>query len=209
MQTAVQRRAKRLPPPERRDQVLDAARGLILRLGYAGLSMNAVAREARVTRPVVYDFFTNRENLLQALLLREEERAVSAVLAAAPDLSQAGPDVGDLVVEATIVFLRAVRAEPDTWRLVLLPSYGAPDVVQQHIETGRTLILRQLEAVARRVLDRLGGFSGLDQELMAEFVFQFCERSIRLMLADPGRFPAERIVALVRQFTTALRPGSP
>lgn len=205
MQTAVQRRAKRLPPPERRDQVLDAARGLILRSGYAALSMNAVARAARVTRPVVYDFFANREDLLQELLRREEQRAITAVVAAAPDLSQAERDVGDLVVDATVAFLRAVQDEPDTWRLVLLPAYGTPELVRQHIEAGRGLIHQQLQAVAGPVLDRLG-LRELDLELVAEFVYQFCERSIRLMLADPDHYPAERVVDLVRQIMAAVRP---
>lgn len=209
MQTAVPRRAKRLPPPERRDQVLDAARGLILRLGYAGLSMNAVARAARVTRPVVYDFFANREELLQELLLREEQRALTAVLAAAPDLSQPGRDIDEVMVDAMGVFLRAVQAEPDTWRLILLPSFGTPELVQQHIEAGRLLIRQQLESVSGLVLDQLGSYSHLDLELVAELVFQFCERSIRLMLADPDQFPAERLVELVRQVTVALRPGPP
>ncbi len=51
--------APRLPPEQRREQLLDAALCLIVERGYAGVSIEAVARIAGITRPVVYDHFPN------------------------------------------------------------------------------------------------------------------------------------------------------
>ena len=45
--------APRLPPEERREQLLDAAMGLIIDEGYGGVSMEGIARRAGVTKPVV------------------------------------------------------------------------------------------------------------------------------------------------------------
>src|SRR4051812_18096989 len=56
MPTASSRRryAPRVPAAERREQVLDAALVLIDRDGYGAVTMEAVAREIGVTKPVVY-----------------------------------------------------------------------------------------------------------------------------------------------------------
>src|SRR5947209_7927279 len=67
----------RLPPQERREQLLDAALRIIGRDGYAGVSIDAIAREAGVTRPVVYGVFDG----LQALL--DAEYAAHALIAVA------------------------------------------------------------------------------------------------------------------------------
>src|SRR5215469_10039539 len=69
--------APRLPPEQRREQLIDAALGLILDLGYAGVSIEAIARVAGVTRPVVYDHFPNLGRLLHALVEREELYALA------------------------------------------------------------------------------------------------------------------------------------
>ena len=77
--------APRLPPAERREQLIDAALGLIIDQGYAGVSIEAVARVAGVTRPVVYDHFPNLGRLLAALVEREEKYAVAQLEMIVPE----------------------------------------------------------------------------------------------------------------------------
>src|SRR5687768_7964136 len=85
--------APRMAPEERRAQLLDAAIEVISRDGYAGVSVDAIAREAAVTRPVVYGVFANLEELLYALLDRQERRALEQLAAALPlDLGEQEPD---------------------------------------------------------------------------------------------------------------------
>ena len=61
-----------MAPAEPREQLIDAALEVILEQGYGGVSIEAIARRAGVTRPVVYDHFTNLGRLLHALVEREE-----------------------------------------------------------------------------------------------------------------------------------------
>ena len=68
------KRAAHLGPERRRPQVLDAALTQFLEHGYDGTSMQAVADEAGVTKPVVYACFASKDELFRALLRREEER---------------------------------------------------------------------------------------------------------------------------------------
>src|SRR3954469_25145871 len=69
---------------ERREQLLDAALQIINERGYVAVSMEAVAREASVSRPVVYGAFANLEMLLAELLAREQERAEAGLAEIVP-----------------------------------------------------------------------------------------------------------------------------
>src|SRR5919204_3630953 len=85
--TSVARRrySPRRPREERREQLLDAALSVLDADGFAGLTIEGVAREAGLAKTVVYDTFGGREELLRALLAREQERALSALAAALPE----------------------------------------------------------------------------------------------------------------------------
>ena len=61
----------RLAPEERRSQLLDCARDIILDQGFSSLTMEAVATRAEVSNPLIYKYFDSRLALLQELLLRE------------------------------------------------------------------------------------------------------------------------------------------
>src|SRR5436305_5550776 len=83
------RYAPRMPPEQRREQLIDAALSVILKQGYRGVSIEAIAREAGVTRPVVYDHFPNLGRLLHALVEREERYSLVQLAEVVPE------DLGD------------------------------------------------------------------------------------------------------------------
>ena len=61
----------RLAPEARRSQLLDSAREIIEQDGLPGFTMEALARRADVSNPLVYKYFTSRVALLSELLERE------------------------------------------------------------------------------------------------------------------------------------------
>lgn len=63
--------AKRPPSDGRRDALLDAAAHLLEDGGLGAVTMDAVATEAGVSRPLVYKHFANREALIADLWRRE------------------------------------------------------------------------------------------------------------------------------------------
>jgi AcrR family transcriptional regulator len=201
--TAPRKYAPRLPPEERREQVLDAALHLLVEGGYPSLSMEGVARAAGVTKPVVYDAFGDRTELLRALLDREERRALEQVTDVMPDLPvDADPD--DLLHDGVLGFLRAVQRHPDTWRLLLLPAEGTPESVREHVDRTRQSVLRQLEALVTWGLDQRGGPADLDPELLAQSILTLSEQAARLLLMDPERYPPERHGTFVARLLAAL-----
>jgi hypothetical protein len=67
---------------------------------------------------------------LRALLEREEARALAQLAEAMPAAPSSDPD--EVVVEGYLAFLGSVRANPATWRLILVPAEGTPELVREH-----------------------------------------------------------------------------
>lgn len=65
---------QRLQPEERKNQILDVAAALIREHGVSALNMDRLGREAGVSKPLVYNYFPNRTDLLKSLLSREVKR---------------------------------------------------------------------------------------------------------------------------------------
>jgi AcrR family transcriptional regulator len=61
----------RLSPSARIDQLLDVAKQMIVSDGLQAFTMESLARTAAVSSPLVYNYFSSRQALLQALLERE------------------------------------------------------------------------------------------------------------------------------------------
>src|SRR5919202_6954767 len=82
----------RMPAAERREQLLDVTKAIVARDGFHAVSIEAVAREAGVSRPIVYGHFHDLPGLLEALVEREGERALGQLAEVLPrDLSADDP----------------------------------------------------------------------------------------------------------------------
>ncbi|ANZ41796.1 hypothetical protein BBK82_43535 [Lentzea guizhouensis] len=203
MSTTRRKYARRLPPDQRREQLLDAALSLIP-AGFDTVTMESVARAAEVTKPVLYDLFANRAELISALLQREASRATDQVLAALPtDFATRSPD--DAFADAVRVFVQAVVECPDRWRLVLLPPEGTPHEFRAQVELVRAGVLAQIEELAALGLEELGGLDDLDSDLLGHAMLALAEMSGRLVLTDPEKFTPDRLVAFVTRIAHGLR----
>jgi AcrR family transcriptional regulator len=185
-----------MPPEDRRQQLLDAALGVILEQGYAGVSIEAIARSAGVTRPVVYDHFPNLGTLLGALFEREEESALDQLARVVPAAPGSRSPV-ELLAGGVGRFLEAIASRPATWRLILLPPEGTPEVVRQHVEANRARTLKQIEQVVRWALTQPGWSCDMDPELAARAIRAIGEEAGRTLLIDPDRYSPERYVQFV------------
>lgn len=203
MAVPTRRYSPRLPRSERREQVLDATLHLIAEHGFSGVSMEAVAREVGVAKTVVYDAFANKEQLLNALFLREQERTLEEIERVIPRPPLEG-EPADILAGAIERLLDAVRERPDTWRLILLPAEGTPPALRDEVNRHREALIDQIEPMVAWGMGRLG-LGEIDPELAAAGILGAAENAARLTLTHPRRFPPERIAAFAADLLTAVQ----
>jgi AcrR family transcriptional regulator len=97
---------RRLPRAERREQILVAANRAFARAGFADTSLDDVAREAGVTRVILYRHFDTKADLYRALLDRACTRLAEKV---------GTDDFGDGAIPT---LLEAAADDPDAFRLL-------------------------------------------------------------------------------------------
>jgi AcrR family transcriptional regulator len=185
-------RTPRLAPEERQRQLLDAALDVLVAEGLDALTVEAVARRAGVTRPVVYDQFGDLDGLLVALVDREEQVALGPLLAIV------GAEPGDVdpdrfLADGVRSFLRSVREEPRTWRLVLMPPDGGSPDVRARVQGSRRLITDRVTKLLAWGVERRGGPAGIDAGLYGRLLVAAGEDAARLVLSDPDRYSPERL----------------
>jgi AcrR family transcriptional regulator len=104
-----------------RRAILRAARQVFARRGYAGTSLSAVVRAAKVTTGAVYHHFGDKQGLFRAVAEQVEAEILERILAAArPDTD---PWTRFLVCTNAMF---AICTEPDVHRIVFL---DAPNVI--------------------------------------------------------------------------------
>jgi AcrR family transcriptional regulator len=177
---------------ERRDQLLDVTKRIVGEQGFHDVSIEAIAKRAGITRPVVYAHFETLDALLEALLQREALRALEQLRAV---MLTSLPDDGgrkDALLDALRAYLETIQADPVTWRLVLMPPEGAPQVLRQQVEAGREGVVTALAEVVGPGLapDR----PSPDPQLTARFLSAISDEAARLLLSDPKEYPIERLL---------------
>jgi len=174
---------------------MDAALEIIVRDGYAAVSVDAIAKEAGVTRPVVYGVFADLRDLLGTLLDRQQARALTQLgdlVPTAPDLS----DPDQLVADTARRLIEAVRSDPMTWQPILLAPSGMPSQVRARIDADREGFTVRLAGLLEVGLVLRGG-PALDAEVTAHAIVAVMEHFGRLLLAEPDRFTTDRLVGSV------------
>ncbi|MEU3751510.1 TetR family transcriptional regulator [Streptomyces olivoreticuli] len=148
----------------RRKELLEAADRVVLRDG-PGASMNAIAAEAGITKPILYRHFGDKGGLYRALAVRHTD-ALLAGLRAALDAPAATRRER---VEATLdTYLAAIEARPQVYRFLMHPAdEGHPsDQGEQGFDVGRhsAPLLRRLgEELAQVIAERVDLGPGSDE----------------------------------------------
>jgi TetR/AcrR family transcriptional regulator, fatty acid biosynthesis regulator len=146
---------RRLDPDVRRNLILDAAARIVLSDGLTAISMERIAREAGVSKALVYRYFGNQTALLSGLLLREYRAFQKEARAAA----QAVTGLEEVVRATTRAYLDHVAARGSLiQRLMTEPSIAAA--------------LKELETVNRPITaaffaEQIAGERGVDVKTAA------------------------------------------
>src|SRR6476659_2569119 len=84
----------RLSRDDRMEQTLAAAHGLFAERGYAAVTMEEIAAAVGVTKPLLYNYFGNKEQLYIACMERAGDALTETVAAAVTSTSSPGEALG-------------------------------------------------------------------------------------------------------------------
>lgn len=174
---------------------MDAALRLIATEGWAAATMEGIARECGIAKPVVYGAFANREELLRALIAREERSAFENLEEAAAAASS--PDPRQAVSRWIDTMVAAVRARPHSWAVLVMPVPDTPPDVGVRIEQGRAVVLDQIRALVSRIVDAGGLPADFDIDLTSEMMLAVAERFAVQVIRRPDEYTAARITAFI------------
>ncbi|MFD7867458.1 TetR family transcriptional regulator [Streptomyces sp. NPDC057682] len=163
METTRQAERQRTAAERRRRELLEAADRVVLRDG-PGASMNAIAAEAGITKPILYRHFGDKGGLYRALAKRHTDGLLIALRAALD-----APASRRERVESTLdTYLAAIEARPQVYRFLMHPSDDAAPASEQGFDVGRhsAPLLRRLgEELALVIAERVD--LGPDSQAMA------------------------------------------
>jgi AcrR family transcriptional regulator len=188
----------RMTAAERREQLLDVTKAIVGEEGFHGVSIEGVARRAGITRPVVYGHFADLGALLEAMVERESARALAQLAEVLPAPTGAS-DPREALLGGLKGYLEAVAADPVTWRLVLMPPEGAPEVLREHITRGREAVVALLARVVGAE-GLPGGQTPPDPTLTARLLSATADELARMHLEDPQEYPIGRLIGQARWF---------
>jgi TetR/AcrR family transcriptional regulator, mexJK operon transcriptional repressor len=183
----------------KRRVVVDAATTLFLRHGYLGTSMDQIAAFAAVSKPTVYKFFPDKEQLFSAIVLETLDRAGAPFLAELSRLAetrsgQLADDLRDLARRyiATVTQPGVLQLR----RLVIGASPQLPALASAYYERAPEQTLRTLAECFRRLADR-GLLRAPDpDQAAAHFAFLVLGRALdKSLFCGDQPFTAEELAA--------------
>lgn len=143
---------RRLPGPERRALILDAALRAFAANGYDGAAMDEIAEAAGISKAVIYDHVASKRDLYTQLLhaTRTEIEGLVEVTLRTP-----GDDGEERVHAAVDAIYRYVEEHPEAARLLVLELQGA-----NVSAIGHELEEKLSDALSRTLGTETGAFSG-------------------------------------------------
>jgi AcrR family transcriptional regulator len=135
---------KRLPRAVREQQMLDAAVQMFSVNGYHETSMDTIAAEAQISKPMLYLYYGSKEDLFGACLNREMSRFIDAVRA---DIDfTLSPK--DLLRNTIVSFLRYIDENRASW-IVMYTQATSSQAFAQTVREGREQIVELVAGLVR------------------------------------------------------------
>jgi AcrR family transcriptional regulator len=133
----------RLRAAERRAQLLRVARRLFARDGYRGASMESIAEAAGVTKPVLYQHFSSKRALYDALLVSELGRLTQELETA---FSQAEGNE-ERLRRGFGAYVDFVDRNEDTFRLLFTEALGVDAAFQEQVADFRRWVAGRVAVI--------------------------------------------------------------
>jgi AcrR family transcriptional regulator len=167
-----------------RQDILDAAREILLAEGYAKLSMRRIAKRIEYSPTTIYIYFKNKDEILYHLCEESLERQFEAMNAAASNESSPG-----LRLRATLsAYIDFGLSEPDRYQIIYIANFSQYVSITSILKDG-SFGNKLLELVRHRLNDVLvESGSALDPESAFQALWAHSHGIVSLLISCPD-FP--------------------
>jgi AcrR family transcriptional regulator len=179
-----------------RRQILGATQDLIAEVGSADVSLGEVATAVGIGRTTLYEYFTDRDDVIASLVEEELPGVVAELLADVPNELRPADRLA-AVAEATVRFVATDRV----LGLILHREVGRLSARAQHrIRVAHTDLVMEVAAVYEAGVED-GSLRSLPADLAGRFIQDTIMSAARAVIAAPdpeGRLPD--IIEAMRAF---------
>ena len=140
-------RKRRLASELRREQLLDVAARLIVDQGFLPLPIERLAREAKVSKALIYAYFSTQYDLFNSLLARELQGLVNKGL----DEASRGRSLNNAAVDCVMIYFDHVVRWGPLLHILLSDLYMANRYDRATVAV-RDRVARRVARLARRTL---------------------------------------------------------
>jgi AcrR family transcriptional regulator len=169
----------RLARGERMEQTLNVAHALFAERGYAAVTMDEVAGEVGVTKPLLYNYFGNKERLYIACM----ERAGDALLATIAEAVRATASPGDVLGAGLRAFFTFLDADRAAWAVLFDETLPRGGELAERVADYRGRILAVVsEAILAQIAARRRRSARLEVEALSVAVLGAAEALARWWL---------------------------
>jgi AcrR family transcriptional regulator len=155
-----------------------------------------------VTKPVVYECFPNKDELLLALLDREEQRLMAAISQSLPS-NLVSDNVEAVIAAALTAFLAGAAQAPNSWRVVFDSGWRSGSVVAERVRRVREMVISQLCVLVRQSMVR-SGVEDIDRKapVVAELIATVFESCARMLVLEHHPWTAPELATYVARILT-------
>ena len=174
---------RRMRAPERRKQLLEVARKVFGRRGYHTVTMDDVAKESGVTKPILYDHFPSKRDLyrdlLEADLANLRQRVVEAL--------ETSTGNRERIRASFQAYFDFVDEEGEGFKLLMQEAVGAEREFQDMIFRFRDDVLEEVTKVIVRE-----SRGNLDEQEAADVALGLIGMAEMVAQREPGASKKER-----------------
>jgi len=161
----------RVPRAIREKQILDIAEKQFIELGYDDVSIESIRTEAKVSRPMVYDYFGSKDQVYLACVKRARTEYENKLV----EVFNSNLPLNELILKVTTIYFDIVETNPKRWEALfagsMIPAVG---------DLGKSLNDLRLGTIKHLITLIIQHYPNIDYEKADAFVHTIVAIGIQL-----------------------------
>ncbi|HEY8344082.1 MAG TPA: TetR/AcrR family transcriptional regulator [Bacillota bacterium] len=190
------RKRQLLKQEEVRSKILDAAREIVAKEGFRGLSVRKITKLMDYSPGIIYHYFKNKEAIVEALV----SEGYGRILATVATGSREGSSPEAEIKERFTKYIKAALAAPEEYKAFLLSDNPTIQEKTSLLAKGVMEHSRTLQALGKEIQKgiEMGRFSPCDLELTAQVLWTMVFGLIIKIIIE-GNITPEQIDRLINR----------